>query len=282
MNYVLHEDAFNSNYIYSNKFKPEVSVDDKLKLLLSHSNYTNWNINFELDNTDILEETKQNFNYYTTEDFNKTKDTWNKETKFSLFHTNICSLNANIENMEDLLYDLGHRFDILAVTETWNQEKTNKSFSAKHIEGYQDYHGTTGSSLKGGCGIYVNDDLNSIPRKDLEYKINVNEEESESCWIEIINKKSANILVGVFYRHPSKQNSIFNESLETIFKKLRKEKKKTIICGDFNHNLLNYDKDKHVNTFLNTMLENNFQPLLLLNRLELQLPINHHLLTTYL
>ena len=64
----------------------------------------------------------------------------------------------------------------------------------------------------------------------------------------------------MYYRHPSKQNLIFNEKLETVFKKLRKENKKTLICGDFNHNLLNYDKDKHVNIFLNTMLENNYQP----------------------
>ena len=48
--------------------------------------------------------------------------------------------------------------------------------------------------------------------------------------------------------------------LKEILKKFKKEKKKVIICGDFNYNLLNYDTDKATNDFLSTMLENGFQP----------------------
>ena len=48
--------------------------------------------------------------------------------------------------------------------------------------------------------------------------------------------------------------------LEATLKKLRKEKKKTIICGDFNLDLLNVDVDKKVSSFLCTMLDYGFQP----------------------
>ena len=72
--------------------------------------------------------------------------------------------------------------------------------------------------------------------------------------------KTCNTLVGVFYRHPSEQDSTFIDKLKDVLKNLRKENKKIIICGDFNYNLLNYDKNECISNFLNIMLENNFQP----------------------
>ena len=48
--------------------------------------------------------------------------------------------------------------------------------------------------------------------------------------------------------------------MKTLLKKLKKEKKKTLICGDFNHDLLNFDKDQKVTQFLCTMHDFGFQP----------------------
>ena len=42
-------------------------------------------------------------------------------------------------------------------------------------------------------------------------------------------------------------------------KKINREKKKTIICGDFNLNLLHFDTDKETHSFLSTMFQNSFQ-----------------------
>ena len=52
---------------------------------------------------------------------------WNKKgslKKGSIFHTNICSMQSNINSLEDLLHDLDHTFDVIAVSETWNLKKT--------------------------------------------------------------------------------------------------------------------------------------------------------------
>ena len=176
------------------------------------------------------------------------KELWKNKPKLSIFHTNICSLNANAENMEGLVHDMDFNFDVLAVTETWNPDKTKDEFSPHHIEGYQKYYGTTGSSSKGGCGVYINESLNVTSRKDL------------GCWVELTTNKTCNTLVGVFYRHPSEQDSTFIDKLKDVLKKSRNENKKIIICGDFNYNLLNYDKNECISNFLNIMLENNFQP----------------------
>ena len=54
-------------------------------------------------------------------------------------------------------------FVILALTETWNPEEKKENFFPKIIEGYHEYYGTTGSSGKGGCGVYINKFLNTIP-----------------------------------------------------------------------------------------------------------------------
>ena len=155
---------------------------------------------------------KRNFDYYDVENFKNRKTLFEKRSTFGIFHTNICSLQANIEQLEDLLHDLDHTFDIIALSETWNSEKTQLTFSPKRLEGYQDYYGTTGISLKGGCGFYIRNTYTHIPRKDLEFQIKESGCETENCWIELINEKGPNVLIGVFYRHPSKNNKIFEEN----------------------------------------------------------------------
>ena len=114
--------------------------------------------------------------------------------------------------------------------------------------------------MKGGCGFYVKDNFTPIPRTDLEFKIDNIGSECENCWIELVNNSGPNVLVGVFYRHPSRENSLFLSKLKSTLKKINGEKKKTIICGDFNLNLLNFEHDKQTGSFLSTMFQNNFQP----------------------
>ena len=102
--------------------------------------------------------------------------------------------------------------------------------------------------------------MNFIPRTDLNRRIQENDNGFESCWIELINTKTCNTLIGTYYRHPSDHDSIFKSKLKETLKTIKKEKKTVILCGDFNYNLLEYVTDKRVSDFLNTMLEFNFQP----------------------
>ena len=146
--------------------------------------------------------------------FHKMKTSLDKNKHVSLFHTNICSLQANFDNLELLLHDLDHNFDIIALTETWNPENKKHLFSPKNIENYHDYIGVTGTTSKSGAGLYIHKDLKPLPRPDLDFKIFKDKQEGESCWVEIINDKSPNIIVGVIYRHPSETDNIFIENLK--------------------------------------------------------------------
>ena len=152
-----------------------------------------------------------NFKYYDIHDFHKLNIALNpsKQKCISLFHTNICLLQANIDNLEHLLYDLDFDFDIIALSETWNPENRKHRFSPKIMENYHPYKGTTGTTSKSGTGIYIHKELNSLPRPDLEFKLFKEDEEFESYWIELINDESPNVIIGSIYRHPSGNDKLF-------------------------------------------------------------------------
>ena len=63
------------------------------------------------------------------------------------------------------------------------------------------------------------------------------------------------------YRHPSISEKLFNKTLKSTLKKLKREKNKNIVvAGDFNLDLLKFESDIRVSRFLNIMLENNLHP----------------------
>ena len=96
-----------------------------------------------------------------------------------------------------------------------------------HVEGYNSFTGTTGTTLKSGAGMYISNDINPLPSKDLDFKFYDEKEEYESCWIEIVNnKKNPNTIVGVIYRHPSESNHMFLTTLKKHLKLLIKKKRK--------------------------------------------------------
>ena len=86
-----------------------------------------------------------NFKFYDIHDLHKL-DTFKDKTinnNFSIFHTNICSLQSNFDNRENLLNDLNHGFDVISLTETWNPENKNHLFSADKLDKYHPFKGTT-------------------------------------------------------------------------------------------------------------------------------------------
>ncbi len=153
-----------------NNFLPEFSINEKLKLLLSYSSKSNWYAHICDNEADIHDsymdnkyETKPNFHFYDIPDFCKTQQTWNRHNSLSIFHTNISSLQANFHKLDDLLLDLAWNFDVIALTETWNDIKNQTNFTPPLLEGFHPYLGTTGSSQKGGCGFYISDTLSLLP-----------------------------------------------------------------------------------------------------------------------
>ena len=177
-----------------------------------------------------------NFNYYETHEFHKLINSLksNKSENFSIFHSNICSLQGNFDKLEILLDNLEHQFDIIALTETWHMEG-DVNFTPGILPGYQKYEELAGLSKN-------------------------TQSEFEALWLEIISPNKDNILVGVTYRHSKQKDKGFLQFLSNTLKKVKKENKKIILTGNFNLNLLKFDKNKEINEFLDNLTAKGFTP----------------------
>ena len=94
---------------------------------------------------------------------------------------------------------------------TQNIELSNYSFE----------HTPTESSA-GGTLLYITNHLSNKTRSDL----NIYQKfELESTFVEIINPKKSNIIVGTIFIHPKMDVTGFNNILNNLLKKLIKNKK---------------------------------------------------------
>lgn len=211
------------------------------------------------DNDDATEPYQIDCDYYEKETFNARLKEFDKNS-FSILHTNICSLQANFDKLEFLLSDYSFPFDIVSLSETHNPSSSTHNFSPGQLSGYHEYIGMTGTSSHSGCGIYISNKVNFIPRFDLDKHCCTTTCEYEAKWIEVTNSTKQNVVIGSVYRHPHKTDNSFITYMKKIFTKINKEKKLMIISGDFNYNLLHYDNSVQITEFLDLMLSNHCIP----------------------
>ena len=243
----------NTNYAV-NDDKLVLKTPSNLSSLYNHLNNFAHNMNEDPENT-------SNCKYYDTHDLqNLNIETNRKKSSLSLFHLNISSLPKHIDDLENLLASCKIDFDVIAISES-RLNKDNISTHNLNLQNYSfDYCPT--ESTAGGTALYIRNTLSYISRPDLQiYK----PFELESIFLEIINDKKYNIIIGFIYRHPCMDLEDFNECyLNILLEKLSKENKTVFLLGDFNIDLLKYDKHNSTNEFLDTLSSNYFLPLILL------------------
>ena len=89
------------------------------------------------------------------------------------------------------------------MSETWTPIGKSE-VKPRKLEGYQNYHGNRGSSIKSGYGFYVKEGIKFKPREDLDIAYHDTDNRFQSTWIEILNANKTNIIIGVYYRYPKK------------------------------------------------------------------------------
>ena len=83
----------------------------------------------------------------------------------------------------------------------------------------------------------------------------------ESTFIEILNKKQKNMIIGCVYKHCKHDVSDFtNNFITPLLGKLSNENKDIMIMGDLKINLINYNDDKNAGNFLDLMFSQSFLP----------------------
>ena len=105
-----------------------------------------------------------NCKYYQVDDISK--NNFRKESKLSLMHLNIASLNAHKDELDDLLSILNLKLDIIGLSETKIIKGINPTYDPR-LSGYNEFLKPT-ESEKGGTALYINENIQNTQRKDLE------------------------------------------------------------------------------------------------------------------
>ena len=174
-----------------------------------------------------------------------------KNKSLSLFHINACSLKKKFDKLQHLLSCAKADFDIIAISQTRITRQVS-FLNNQNLNNYS-FEFTTTETSTGDTLLHIANHLSYKCRNDLNiYKKN----ELESTFIEIVNLRKSNIIVGVIYRHPYMDLTDFNcNYLNKLLESLSKEEKSIFLLGDFNVNL-NYNEHNQTNEFLDSLASN--------------------------
>ena len=107
------------------------------------------------------------------------------------------------------------------------------------------------TASKGGVLIYIKEGINYKPREDLNLH---KEKELESYFIEQINSRGKNSIIGTIYRHPCMDGKEFlDDFMKPLNETLERENKKIFLTGDFNFDLSKSTHQESLNFFENMM-----------------------------
>ena len=205
--------------------------------------------------TDLLDpsENLTNCDYCDVNDISKLRI---NENDVSVIHLNISSLPLHINELKLFLSFFKCKFDIISISES-RITKSNTLTTNIDIPGYHIEHTLTESKAR-GCLLYIS---NKIPYK-LQNDLNVYcPKQLESVFIELLLSNKPSQIIGTIYKHSSMNVSIFtNNHLKDILNVIHYENKSTLLTGDFNVNLINYDKKRGTYNFLELLFNYNFTP----------------------
>ena len=91
--------------------------------------------------------------------------------------------------------------------------------------------------------------------------IDIFNESVETLSIEILNKKSRNIVITAAYRPPKGNSKLFKDFCKDLLDKQETAIKAAFLVGDFNLNALDYDTNEVVKNVFNLVFQNGFPPL---------------------
>ena len=192
--------------------------------------------------------------YFTEEQF-KQKFAATGIGQFSLIHFNCRSLASNFIKLKDSITALEFKFDVIALSESWLSDNDNDIFC---IEGYNILSCSRLNKKGGGVVLYIRE---SLQYKYLPEKSKYIDNCAEILSVEITLEKDKKATICCIYRAPNTNLDMLRDLMyNTIF---RNKRNKTIyVCGDFNVDLLQYDKHRDTNHFIDRLYSLGLHPLI--------------------
>ena len=125
-------------------------------------------------------------------------------SSISIFHSNVISLEKNLDGVEEVFSNCKNYPSIIAISETGLDDDT-ESEQVK-LNGYHKLEREDSPTCKGGVGVYVTEQLDYELRDDLKLKV----DDCEDIWLEVQaipdesqggKKVVKSFVVGVIYHH---------------------------------------------------------------------------------
>ena len=184
--------------------------------------------------------------YYTEDEFTYRA---RAHTGLSIIHINSRSLKANVNNIRDLLSNISFKFDVIAISESWLNDKD--VLDDIQLDGF-DLYTRNRNTRGGGVCFYVSKALQVNVIEQLSI---IKDNLMETITIELKFEQLKSIIITCIYRTPGTNLIQFNNTLnikQFFF----------YICGDLNVNLLNMEKHQGTKEFVNLMYSFRLYPLL--------------------
>ena len=176
---------------------------------------------------------------------------------FTMFHMNIASLQAHIDELRTLLTLLDHPFDAICITETRLHDPS--PLVNIEITGYDFLHTPTTTAC-GGAGMYVK----SVYQPERLPKLSASHENvCETIFTEIKSNTKKNLTIGCIYRHHTPIPLFCSTYLNKTLNQITKSKKNCALLGDFNVDLIKYGDHPDVTSFYDLITSHGFRPLIL-------------------
>lgn len=232
---------FNHNYNEATNRNNIIThpADDTTSILNNNSNDLLSQIDPDLNYNTLYAQNE--CKYYTINNFN---ETFKIKDNLSIFHSNIRSSNAHINDIKCYLATLCTQFSFIGFSETWETETSINNISGYNCNSFIRPHNRRG----GGVALYIKENIPYKIRKDLEF-YNCNSKKPkktktcksifETVFIEIeknVFNSKRNIIIGCLYRAPNSSLQIFNDKLDKLLDTISKEKKYAYLMGDYNIN----------------------------------------------
>lgn len=184
-------------------------------------------IDIGIDLEDVLDEESPLSQFISTHELDCINDfTIDLKDSLSIFHWNIRSIKADnhFTELQILMSQIKDQPDVFVITESWIESDEQATYYK--IPGYSlECYCREGRG--GGVMVYINETCSYK-------KGNFIVEECEQSWIEIIDKRNRNIIIGALYRPPSCDQEKFRASLKEVVSNISLSKKHCVLTGDFN------------------------------------------------
>ena len=195
--------------------------------------------------------------YYDEDSFNaKINELGFTENNYGAIHFNLRSAPKNLCHVEDYLDCLDFTFPFVCATETWLNDSNVDLYDLK---GYQQENNYRKKRKGGGVSIFIKEGIEYKLRPDLD----IYNDDIESIFIEVEGKhfnSSKSHIIGCIYRPPNRDIAVFRRHMKDIRHKLRNYKKRCLLLGDYNINLLRTDNHSDTSDFVDDMYSDLFIP----------------------